>query len=277
MPTQRLLTICREYLDAYASTCDQSSLLIRAAWKVEYALRLTANDFPVLREFLLVQTVGFGSSHQQITGPSWLRADCIGRSALALTQYPLAYQIAWLDAVASQIVPPPDEETCLTGSNAEKLAVRSDVIVSEALRLAKSTRSLRPKVVVVGALGSLIFRLVKNHQIDIRAVDGDEAVIGRNYHGVVVESASLTKELVSGSDVAVVTGMALAIETMDDIVDAAVQSRVKLLLYLQTGANLVEPYLVAGAATVVSEPYPFYFMSSGKSVMRVYRARAYHR
>jgi hypothetical protein len=267
-----LLTKCREYVEnCGASRAEISSLVIRAAWKSQYALRLTPDDFPVLREYVVIQTVGFGSCHEEVTDLSLLRADCIGRSALDVAQFPLPYRVASLDAIASDFVPSPSAEYRLEGSNALKLAMRSDLITEETLRLASGISSRRARVVVVGALGSLLARLVSRPELDVYAVDGNVAVIGKNYHGVFVESSSLTLDLMRNADISIVTGMALANGTIDEILRTAIAAKSRLLMFLQTGANLVVPYLEENVDTVVSEPYPFYFMGPGATVVRVFR------
>ena len=277
MPSGSLLALCKRYIAERAVNLEPAARTVRAVWKVEYglgwryALRPTVQDAPVLREFILLQVNGFGSSHQETTGLSRLRLDCIGLDAFHLERFPLAYQIAALDAVASVFVPPPTREIRLAGSNTEKLIARTDVIVEEVLAHANRINRRRPRIVIVGALESLITRLVRERRFQVQASDADTTVVGRSYSGVIVESAQDTIRLIRGSDVAVVTGMVLATDTADEILEAARKGGARLVLFMQTGANLVEPCLAAGAHAVVCEPYPFYFMP-GESIVSVYRA-----
>lgn len=268
-----LLTSCRQYVEANSRHIDAPSLIVRGAWRTQYALKLTDNDFPVLREFLLIQTDGFGSCHYDPAQGTPLLTECVGRNALTLMEYPLPYKIAALDSVATGLWPPSNREYKLTGKNSDKVENRSHIICSEAKRTAPDIPFKggdKVRVTVVGALGSLIKTLVAESRFIVEATDCDLQVVGRNYHGVIIEDGSKTVEKVAGADVAIVTGMTLANGTINDILAVDASRRARVIMYMQTAANLVQPFLAAGITTVVSEPYPFYFMGSGESVVRVY-------
>jgi len=279
MSARSFIGECRAYL---AARTLESARLVRAVWKVEYALgwqyahTRVASDSPVLREFVLIECEGIGSCHQEVVGPSLLDHDCIGRDALGLLDFPLSYQIAALDAVAARLLPTPDDETKLLGSGAERLAVRSDIIVGEVRRVvARQCGSSHPvNVVVIGALDSVIRGLLRIDGIRVRAADANPAVVGRRFHGVVINSANETLRLVEQSDVAVVTGMVIATETYDDVIAAAKSSGSHIVMFSQTGANLIEPMRATGVNVIISESYPFCFTGVGETWLRVYRSPA---
>jgi Putative heavy-metal chelation len=268
----QMLDLCLRYVEAGLPSLDEASLTIRGLWKIQYALRLTPSDFPVPREFLLIQTTGFGSCHYEVTPPAF-HLDCVGRSATEVLGLGLPYKIAALDAIASELVGPPAYECLLDGTNCDKAGRRAEIIVRETARLAaKVVNKRKARVVLVGALGSLLVRLKSLGCLEVAATDHNPRVGGRTYHGVQIEGASATIEKISASDVAIVTGMALANGTVDGILETAALAGVRVLMYLQTGANLVQPYLDSGVSTIVSEPYPFYLMGPGSNMIRVYRA-----
>lgn len=277
MPSRSLLEECRVYV---AERTSEASRIVRAVWKVEYALgwryafSRAASDRPVLREFLLVECESTGSCHQEVTAASLLDYTCIGRDALDLAQFPLSYQIAALDAAAGSVLPSPDELRKVVGDGPQRLDARSDVIVDEAMRALNRRGGRAANVVVVGALESVIGKLCRVDGVRVVATDGNPTVIGSEYHGVRVLPATDSVRLVQQSDVAVVTGMVIATDTYDEIADAARSRGSHVVMFSQTGANLVPPMLQTGVGTVISEAYPFCFTGIGETCLRIYRSAA---
>lgn len=265
---------CETYVRTRATASER---LIRAAWKVEYALgwryaeTREPADLPVLREFVLIECERTDACHQEIDAATILDHECIGREALDLAGFPLAYRIAALDAAAGKLVPTSNHEAIIGGHGAARLAKRSDVIVSEVARIA-SRHTRRKNVTLVGALETVISGLQRVPGIHVTASDGNPAVIGRDYQDVVVRPAAETVRLIEESDIAVVTGMVIATETYDEVMAAARSARASLVMFAQTGANLVEPMLASGAEVVISEPYPFCFTGVGETRLSVYRS-----
>lgn len=278
MPSSPFLAACRDYIST--SVTDREFRLIRAAWKIEYALgwnyavTQAVSDVPIRRGFVLLQCAGFGSSHHETDAAACLRTDCIGRDVLSLDEFPIEYQIAALDAAAAAVLPCADETILLKGNLTEKHSIRTSLLVREALAALKNKSGGLLSVAVVGALSSLAGAFSREANVKLRMTDADPAVIGRNYHGCVVLASNVTPAIVRESDVALVTGMALPTDTIDSIFQAAREGNTRLVFFLQSGANLAVPYLSAGAAAVISEPYPFYFMAPGESLIRVYRSAA---
>jgi uncharacterized protein (DUF4213/DUF364 family) len=61
-----------------------------------------------------------------------------------------------------------------------------------------------------------------------------------------------TLDLVKQSDVAIVTGMTLTTEILDEIIKVAKENDTKVIIFAETGAHLGEFYLNAGADVVIS-------------------------
>jgi hypothetical protein len=76
---------------------------------------------------------------------------------------------------------------------------------------------------------------------------------------------------VEHSDLAVVTGMTLASNTLADIIAVANSSGTPIVLVAETGAWFAPEYRDAyGIHSVVAEPFPFYIFS-GPSEINLYR------
>jgi outer membrane protein assembly factor BamB len=76
--------------------------------------------------------------------------------------------------------------------------------------------------------------------------------------------------LVDG-DLAIVTGMTIFNDSLEEIVEVAQSRGTKLLMFCETGANFAEEYCRSiGVDTVVSELFPFYIFQ-GTSTIEVYR------
>ncbi|MFL6844281.1 MAG: Rossmann-like domain-containing protein [Allosphingosinicella sp.] len=248
---------------------------IRGCWEIRYALGLIDVGFTIPRDFVVLQTIGFGSCHFEGIGATADVGATIGRSALDLHEYPLAYQIAGLDAVASAFDEPCSSVVTLQGSNREKVIQRSKLLCDvtvRALQLADRPARIR-RVTMIGVLSTVVGLLSRDPRLDVRAIDKSPHVIGRNYHGVTVVDDRQTAEIVATSDVILVTGMSITEGDLDVILDVANRAGTVVIMYMQSGANLGAPILSRGAHIVISEEYPFYFMGPGSSVIKI-RTRA---
>ncbi len=147
-----------------------------------------------------------------------------------------------------------------------------NIIVEEALNLINYTnlKHDKPLVCNVGVVGNIIKKLLKN-DIDVVGTDFDDEIVGKRlFEKVEIFHGSKTMEMISKSDVAIVTGMALATNTLDEIINVSKKSNTKLLVFAETGANFGSFYVDNGVDSVVSEPYPFYIFQ-GKTSINVYR------
>jgi uncharacterized UPF0146 family protein len=144
--------------------------------------------------------------------------------------------------------------------------------VAEAERLlGQACRTDRkPRVVNVGVVGNLVSGLAARG-CEVLATDLEPEMIGKVVSGVEVQDGTRTFDFVRDADLAVVTGMTLATDSLDLIISEARQAGTKLLIFAETGANFGEEYCrTLGVDTVVSEPFPFYIFQ-GLSTIEVYR------
>jgi hypothetical protein len=204
------------------------------------------------------------------TGDDERGRELVGQDARTIIKDKTCISIAVLDALYSSVPRNPATVHQLSGTPIEKTALRTAVIVDEAKRLAALIGKSCPRVVNVGVVGNVI-RELKGCGYSVLATDLERDLVGTTVHGVPVEDGTRTFDYVRDSDLAIVTGMTIATDTLELILAEARRSGTRLLLFAETGANFGEEYCrTMGIDTVVSEPFPFYIFQ-GTSTIEVHR------
>jgi hypothetical protein len=181
--------------------------------------------------------------------------------------------IALLDSLAASLSSTPRYTIDLSGSCRDKAYRRAEIINHEVLSLGTvGSISRKPRVALVGVV-SLLVQVMLASGFDVTASDGDTKIIGqRLFSRVEVLPPSRTLSLVADADIAVVTGMTLATNTLGDILETASRYSTKIIIFSHTGASFAPFYVLRGASVVVSEPFPFYTFD-GPSRISVFRDR----
>ncbi len=255
---------------------QHDAVILRGLWKTEYVLRLTDLETTFHLRYIVAQTLGQGCSYYPVESedplldPRWLGTNVLRERFISR-----ALTIATLDAVfASLSSPLPARAFALHGSNIDKSHARAAIVCDEATTLL-STRRPRYgsafRLVMVGVVGSFVYRLRSAGSYELALTDYDPELLGRSVHGIRVQNGSATIGLVEQADLAIVTGMTLATDTLDAILDTARERGTPVVVFAQTGANFAAAYCDMGVDVVVSEPLPFYLTGSGPSQIRVYR------
>lgn len=177
----------------------------------------------------------------------------------------LCVEVATLDAAFGSVEPavPPKVEMTGTGTSEERGDLRGTLIANELSRLGIES------VVMVGAVGSVLKEL-SSRGMQVSAVDMDPAVVGKKLGGVQVMPSTHTAGLLAHSDAALVTGMTLTTETLEGLMDSALRSATKVVMFCQTGSNFAPDLLELGVSVVIAERFPFY-MVPGSTDFRVFR------
>jgi len=245
--------------------------LIRGLWKVELAFRPNPAERVFQYTFWLAMNQGQGCCY--CTGDDERGRELVGRDAREIIRDKTCISIAVLDALYGSIPRHPAVVHQLSGNPIEKTAGRTAVIVAEAKRLVALTGKPCPRVVNVGVVGNVI-RELKGCGYHVLATDLERDLVGSTVHGIPVENGTRTFDYVRDSDLAIVTGMTIATDSLELIVEEARRSGTRLLVFAETGANFGEEYCrTVGIDTVVSEPFPFYIFQ-GVSTIEVYRRTA---
>jgi hypothetical protein len=265
-------------------SADSEIFKLRGVWKSSYVLKLTPDESVFHLHYVLAQTIGLGCSYYDPTDeePS-LHESLLGKNIFKLPFQLRSLRIAALDAAYYSLNAKPTQSYTINGTNMEKAGQRSQIVCEEVFSLLGSRApkaGKKSRVTVVGVVGGFLKILTERSELDVQAVDFSPTAVGKTIHGVWVEdgtkSGSLHKgdrtlELIAKADIALVTGMTLATNTLGEIITAAQKNRTALVLFTETGANFASEYCELGIDTVVSEPFPFYLSGYGATQINIFR------
>ena len=190
-------------------------------------------DLGYYDEVLIVGTSdGVGAAFCPHHNKHKMPPSVMGQDSRELSSNHVCLEIASLDAAfgSRSVKADPALEVLAEGDSSSRSDVRSKLIADELDRL--GVRS----VVMVGAVGSVL-QAVKSRGIAVSAVDMDKSVVGKELGGVKVLEASTGMRLIEENEAAIVTGMTLTTETIDDVFDMATASNTRLVMFSQTGSN----------------------------------------
>jgi hypothetical protein len=244
--------------------------VIRGLWKVDLAFQPSAHERVFRYAFLVSQTVGQGSCYcdKELV----IDEDLIGRDAREVMEEGDCYSISLLDSIYSTIPKNPVESYELRGNSIEKAVRRNTIIRNEVRSVLEAIRAKkgRASVLNIGVVGTLIRNLV-DQGYGVSATDLDEKLVGRDIHGVTVEHGSRNFQMIKDADVAVITGMTLTTQALEDILQVCSDHSTKVIMFAETGANFGEEYCGdIGIDVTVSEPFPFYIFQ-GVSQIDIFR------
>jgi hypothetical protein len=254
-------------LERMANAPDED-FLVRGIWKVELAFKPNPAERTFQYTFWIAMTKGQGCCY--CTGDDPRGRELVGSDARELVKEKTCISIATLDSLFASLPRQPVAVHELEGNAIEKTKVRTAIILAEAERLLAGVSGRCGRVVNVGVVGNVL-RDLKLKGYDVCASDLERDIIGSTVHGVEIQDGTKTFDLIGQSDLAIVTGMTIATDSLELIVEEAKKAGTKLLIFAETGANFGEEYCrTIGVDAVVSEPFPFYIFQ-GTSTIEVYR------
>jgi hypothetical protein len=244
---------------------------IRGLWRTDLLFRPNPTERTFNYTFLIIQTVGEGACYCSTIPALTEGFYLMGADARTVPHKYRCFEVAALDALFSAFEKHPDETKMMVGSSAEKALWRSGIVVDEAMRQLEILGVERGRVVNVGVIGNIV-KMLTDRGIEVIGTDEDPALVGAEIDGVPVYDEDRTVELVEECDVAVMTGMIISTDTMEDIFAAARRGGTKLVMFCETGANLCEEYVELGVDSAIAEPFPFYIFG-GTTRIDVYRKK----
>ncbi len=268
--TPDVFAILRETLLEKAKHWVAEDFLVRGIWKVELAFKPNPIERTFQYTFWIAMTRGQGCCY--CTGDDPRGRELVGSDARDLMASRTCISIAALDSLYASVSRSPAAVHELRGNSIEKTKLRTGILVAETERLLGQfcRTDRKPRVVNVGVVGNLVEELAARG-CEVLATDLEPDMIGKVVSGVEVQDGTRTFDFVRDADLAVVTGMTIATDSLDIIISEAKQAGTKLLVFAETGANFGEEYCrTLGVDTVVSEPFPFYIFQ-GLSTIEVYR------
>lgn len=247
------------------------NFIVRGLWRTDLLFRPNPAERTFNYTYLLVQTVGEGACYCSTIPGLTEGFYLIGKDVRKVAFKYRCFEVASVDALFSAFEKHPDESFAMTGSSKEKALWRSRIVVDEVLRLLDSQAASGAKVVNVGVIGNII-RMLTAQGIEVIGTDEDPVLVGAEIAGVPIYGEERTVELVEECDVAVITGMIISTDTMEEILEAARRAGTKLVMFCETGANLCEEYVKLGVDSAIAEPFPFYIFA-GTTRIDVYRRK----
>ncbi|HVP56758.1 MAG TPA: DUF364 domain-containing protein [bacterium] len=265
-----IFEILKEQALKKTSHLPDEAFTIRGLWKVDLAFRPNVHERTFRYNFLVAQTMGQGSCY--CDKELEINESLLGRDAREIISEMSCYEIAILDSIYASIPRSPAVVHELRGNSVEKAVERGAIIVDEVERLLARMGAAPEKTMVanVGVVGNLI-KALREKSYKVVATDLDSKIIGTSIHGVTVEDGARTYQAVRDADVAVITGMTLTTDALNDIVHVCQENQTRLVMFAETGANFGDEYCrTIGVDVVVSEPFPFYIFQ-GVTTIEIYR------
>jgi Putative heavy-metal chelation len=258
--------------DWVASVAPQGHVRVAGLWHLDCFFQPTAAERKFAYQILLAKTTAQGACYYD--GPrvpdDLLEARVGGPFEAATADMRDPVDFALLDSIVNAVAPPPMIGITLWGSSTTKAGERADVIANEVERLCRRRPGRLHTVCNVGGV-SLLVRELSANGLRVTVTDMDPKMTGREIlPGTTVAPGSQTLGCVAAADVAVVTGMTLANDTLPDILATAREADTDVVMFCETGSGFA-PFLIdEGVACVISEPFPFYIFD-GSTLIRVYR------
>jgi len=244
---------------------------IRGLWRTDLLFKPNPAERTFNYTFLLVQTVGEGACYCSTIPALSEGFHLLGQDCRTAEFKYRCFEVAAVDALFSAFPKRPDETKTMTGTSGEKAVWRSGVIADEALRLLELSGAERPRVVNVGVIGNLVKTLAERG-IEVVGTDEDPLLVGAEIDGIPVYGEDRTVELVEECDVAVMTGMIISTDTMEEILAAARRGGTRLVMFCETGAHLCEEYVRMGVDCAIAEAFPFYIFG-GETRIDIFRRK----
>ncbi len=266
-----LVDALQERLIDRSEAMDEEPFILHGLWEMDLAFCPHVGERTFQYHVKIAQTVRQGACYCFDDGRT-LDADLIGEDARYIRANDECFRIAILDAAFAALKDDAAREFYLEGTASEKAAQRADIVVKEVLAQIEG-RSDRPSLVNVGVIGTILEKL-RRYDVDLYATDLEPALVGQRLSGVRVQDGErYTLEHVARCDVALVTGMTLANNSLEEILRVARRNQTKVVLFNETGAWFAQELCDNfGVDAVIAEPFPFYIFE-GQSLIRVHRPK----
>jgi hypothetical protein len=168
-------------------------------------------------------------------------------------------EIALVDALLAPTDHDDIARTQLIGTIREKAENRAIMLSELAIQLSHSNRRTdrQMKVGMVGVVGSVVKELHRGG-FEVAATELDETLVDIEVDGMRVRHGKETPSMVENCDLAIVTGMTLASNTLGSVLKASKAGSTPLLFFAQSGVNILRTLEFPTQAIVVSESFPHY-------------------
>ncbi|MEV4456217.1 DUF364 domain-containing protein [Microbispora sp. NPDC049633] len=189
--------------------------------------------------------------------------ECAGVAVADLLLHPVpAVRVATLDAYLMSARPHWGKRvTVAAGTSLEKSLARAAAVVD---LLPAGTE----RVLVVGVVNSVLHRL---RERGVRYVPCDLKGGSTEWGEPVTADAA---RALGVCDAVLASGMTLGNGSFETLLEHARAHRKPLVMFAQTGSAILPHFLGWGVTAVSAEPYPFFWLDGGDTVLFRYRERA---
>jgi len=241
---------------------------VKGIWGVDCLFNPSNNGRVFDYKFLVTQTLGQGCAYSaSFDYPREFLRQYIGRDFLECGIGDTALKVSFLDSMYGALFPPDNKRRLISeASSYEKMKWRTRIILDEATRLLGDLKN--KKIVNVGVVGDILLAFAEKGA-EIAGTDYDASIVGTGAFGrIPVYDGKETIKAVSESDLAVITGMTITTNTIDEIIECCSGNNVRTIVFGETGANLAGYYVKHGIDVYLAEYFPFYIFN-GRSVIDV--------
>jgi len=240
---------------------------LRGIWNIDLFYQPDVSERVFNYDLIVTQTMKQGCCYAAKKLKN-IDKEWIGKDAREIITDSHDLNIAILDAVYSSLDPKPDEIHQIEGFSFEKAEKRAKIVVDEVERVLGGKKA---KILNIGVIGKILSVLSASGH-EVHATDLDEEIIGKVIGNVLIEDGALKNdELISKSDLILITGMTLASDSLEKIMELAKKNDVKVVMFNETGCWFGREYCDSfGVDSVIGESFPFYIYE-GKSTIQIFR------
>ena len=242
--------------------------VVKGIWNVDCLYNPANNGRVFDLNFLVSQTIGQGCAYNP--NSKCEKSELIGLIGHDFINHlvtDFALKVSLLDSLYGTYFPPKSKRTETNHHDSyTKLKWRTQLIYDESLRLVGKKKNIN--VINIGVVGDILSKF-HNNGFNIIGSDFDKTIIGSNsFKDIKIINGSDTLSILKEMDLAIITGMTITTNTIDEILYCCRNNNVKTIVFAETGANLASYYLSNGVDVYLSEYFPFYIYN-GTTVIDV--------
>jgi len=241
---------------------------VKGIWGVDCLFNPINNGRIFDYKFIVSQTMGQGCAYSTTFNyPREFLRQYVGCDFMECEINDIALKVSFLDSLYGTLFPSTNKKRTISEATSfEKMKWRTQIILGEATRLLGDVKN--KKIVNVGVVGDILHAFAENGA-EIIGTDYDTSIVGTTIYGCIpIFNGKSTIKEISESDLAIITGMTITSNTIDEIIECCLNNDVKTIIFAETGANLASYYLNQGIDVYLSEYFPFYIFN-GRSVIDV--------
>ena len=263
------MSVVQDLLSFVEKNVPSHERIINGLWSVDCLYNPKNNGRIFNYKFIISQTTEQGCSYsERVSYDRNYLESLIGKDFMTenITDIPLL--VSLIDSVYKPSIKNYKvEEFSIDEKSSIKLRWRTNIIYANAMKLLNNRREA--KIVNVGVVGDILHKFMTEGYY-ITGTDKDEEITNKKMYDVVsIQSAEKTLDLVANSDLAIITGMTISNNSIEDILQCAKEENTKIIVFAETGYNLAPYFINKGVDVYISEIFPFYIFN-GKSTIKVF-------